>query len=170
MARGLAWELLCSVLVLCIWLPVWSWASHLACLWEAHMGVVRLNAIRLHEVFLCVCVTGLVQSLKIKLAKPVLLHQPFLCPNWFPCLEKNPTLKSCHIIRFHKYTCIYTWTNGVALQWSLLNLMLMAIWAVWSASAVSVAQSHSDVKKGTETISNPRCQAKEGWGLEQTKA
>lgn len=44
------------------------------------MGVVRLNAIGMQEVFLCVYVTVLTQSLKIKLAKPVLLRQPFLCP------------------------------------------------------------------------------------------
>lgn len=167
MSRGLVWEFLCSVLVLCIWLPLWSWANHLACLWEAHMGVVRLNAVRIHEVFLCVCYRAHTEfEDKVSKTSPL---SALSVSQMSSMVRKNPTLKSCRITKFQKYTCMWAWTNDVTLQWLLLNLM-MAILAVWSASAVSVAQSHSDVKKGTETISNPCCQAKEGWGLEQTKA
>lgn len=167
MARGLAWEWLCSVLVLCIWLPVWSWANHLACLWETHVGVVRLNPVRMHEVVLHVyCQANTEFADKVSKTSPSL--STFSVSQMVSMVGKNQ--KSFCITKFHKYICICAWTNDVTLQWLVLNLMLMAILAVGSAAAVSVAGSHSDVKKETETISNPCCQAKEGWGLEQTKA
>lgn len=77
--RSLVSELLGTVLLLCIWLPVWPRAIRSALLWEVHVADVSSNTIKTHQVLLCVCCWAYLEM--IKLTKLTLLCQLCCVPN-----------------------------------------------------------------------------------------
>ena len=69
------------------------------------MVVVRLNAIKMHEVLLCVCYWAYTEiEDKVNKTSPSLLA--LSVSQMIFMVGKNPTLKSSHITKSYKYTCI----------------------------------------------------------------